>query len=95
MRDQYDKDPAFADWVRLLRYWLAMRNVPDREKIRIEVIFPDAQSQHYALASLKQELTPAVMATSGVGFDPIGAPIEFEGVKISFTNPQRWDRRVA
>lgn len=88
------EEPRFGDWVRLLRYWLAMRNVPDRGKIRIEVLFPDEKSQAYAFAALRQELTPSVMANAGMNF-PRPEALEFEGVKIVFTHPGRWDERRA
>jgi hypothetical protein len=85
--------PQFADWVHLLRYWLAMHHVPDSGKIRIEVIFPDQRSQFHAFASLRQELTPQTMAFAGVSHDMSPDQLEYEGVKISFTNPERWDKR--
>jgi hypothetical protein len=90
---QFDKSARFNDWIRHLRYWLAMKNIPDREKIRIEVIFPDGRAQHYAWAELMRELDPLTAHS----FNPVGEigpeSFEFEGVKVAFTNPERWDKR--
>jgi hypothetical protein len=92
VRDQFDGVVTFSDWVRHLRLWLAKRDIPDRERIVIEVRFPDARSQYYAYAELARELATALALTGG-SF-PTSTPIrpqtiQIEGVNVSFDNSER------
>lgn len=87
-----DEQPKFTDWVRLLRYWLAMKNVPDREQVRIEVIFPNGRAKFEAFAHFRQEFDP--MTASFLDGMPEPEGFQLEGVRIVFSDPTRYDHRV-
>lgn len=84
----------FGDVMYRFHIWLKQHNVPDADKVRIEIHFPTAHAQHYASAELMREMA----AMSNLTLNRTTAPIEpetveFFGHKITFTNPERWDRK--
>jgi hypothetical protein len=83
----------FSEWVRLFRYWLAVHNIQGKADARIEVHFPDERSQHQAMAMVWHE-TERLMTYPTHRLGPIyPETFEFEGVKVTFTNPTKWDKR--
>lgn len=84
--------PTLYEVVYRLRYWLTAQANPGADKVRIELHFPDEASQHVAFHALSQEV--GRLYPHRVLDGPMEPQaFELDGLKVSFTNPTKWDRR--
>ena len=83
---------SLQEVIHRLRIWLLSMDVPDARRVEVELRFPTAAAQHRAMAGFHREIVPHLMIRG----DRLPTDVfELEGLKVVFTNPQRWDRRGA